>query len=417
MSAIGGRTFRHWSLWSLAPALIATVVVVDGVATIVASVAIAWMPFDALAIVIVALLFLGGVFSVEARRLIPLSSDTLSNTMLGLWTYPAALLLPPGYAVVAAIGLETFCRYRRQRAQLYRNVYSVAVVVVAHGVTWMVFTILRPPILGSKGAGETAQWLIAATLAVGAGIGLSTLLMTVTMKLWRPELRWTEAVGDRELLGSDVVEGAAAVLVAALATISPVLLVLTAPLVLLQRGIVFSRYHSAARLDAKTGLLNAGTWQKEASGELVCARRTRTPLAVLLLDLDGFKNVNDTYGHLAGDRVLRAVSETLMSQVRQDDIVGRFGGDEFVVALPKTGPRMAWNIAERLRSRIGVLAVPVANGMSARVTVSIGLAFLVPDEAPIGDRDVVHLLAAADSSLYQAKRDGRDRCAVVSASA
>jgi diguanylate cyclase (GGDEF)-like protein len=139
--------------------------------------------------------------------------------------------------------------------------------------------------------------------------------------------------------------------------------------------------------------------------------RTHSPLAVALLDIDHFKVVNDTHGHLTGDKVLRAVSDALGTVLRTYDLAGRFGGEEFVVLLPQTGEADARQIAERLRAHIGSLSVPVSDAPDATcisVTVSIGLATLEG-----GRREVTELLAAADAALYYAKETGRNRVRVL----
>jgi diguanylate cyclase (GGDEF)-like protein len=160
-------------------------------------------------------------------------------------------------------------------------------------------------------------------------------------------------------------------------------------------------------MDSKTGLLNAGTWQREAALEITRAFRARTPLAVAIADLDHFKAVNDTHGHLAGDRVLRAVADLLKAQMRAYDIAGRFGGEEFAVLLPHTRASQARQIAERIREQIFQLAIPLdgpATVAPLRITISVGVA--VTDQT---DRSLDELLAAADHALYQAKGSGRNR--------
>ena len=113
-----------------------------------------------------------------------------------------------------------------------------------------------------------------------------------------------------------------------------------------------------SRVDAKTGLLNVSTWETEAETELSRAVRTHSPLALALVDIDHFKQVNDTYGHLVGDRVLKAIAEALTGQSRDYDKVGRFGGEEFVLLLAQTVEKDACKIAERLRNYVASLSVP-----------------------------------------------------------
>jgi diguanylate cyclase (GGDEF)-like protein len=120
------------------------------------------------------------------------------------------------------------------------------------------------------------------------------------------------------------------------------------------------------------------------------------------VDVDHFKRVNDSHGHLIGDDVLRALATELRQQVRESDVVGRFGGEEFTVLLPRTDADGACRIAERLRSSAGLLSVAAAEA-SISVTVSIGVAVLGQHGS-----DLFELLAAADLALYRAKDDGRN---------
>jgi diguanylate cyclase (GGDEF)-like protein len=153
-------------------------------------------------------------------------------------------------------------------------------------------------------------------------------------------------------------------------------------------------------------VLNATAWQREADTEIARAQRAGEGLALLLADVDHFKRVNDTYGHLAGDEVLRGLATELRQQVRGSDVVGRFGGEEFVVLLPRADADEACKIAERLRHRASVMGV-YADGVALDVTISIGLAVLGTH-----GQDLFELLAAADLALYRAKAEGRDQVRV-----
>ncbi|HEV2373329.1 MAG TPA: GGDEF domain-containing protein [Streptosporangiaceae bacterium] len=185
---------------------------------------------------------------------------------------------------------------------------------------------------------------------------------------------------------------------------------------LLQRSVRHEQLVSASRLDSKTGLLNAGTWEREAAVEVARAIRTRTPLAVAIIDLDRFKNVNDTYGHLAGDKTLQAIARVLQECVREYDLVGRFGGEEFALVLPQAGPVSAYSIAERIRDYIADLPIDVSPCQTTEpvhVTVSIGVASLGSAWDTRAGGQLTDLMAAADMALYQAKRNGRDQVCVI----
>ena len=219
-----------------------------------------------------------------------------------------------------------------------------------------------------------------------------------------PGTRLRSLVLGREAVCNQVTELCLAVLTAFAAAHSALALVVALPLVIvLQRSLRHASLAAAARTDAKTGLLNAGAWQREAAVEVTRAA-AQTPLAVAIADIDHFKAVNDTHGHLAGDAVLAAVSAAMRDLLRDCDLCGRFGGEEFALLLPRTTAAQALEVTERIRQGISQLAIPRDGTAAIRVTISIGVA--VPSQAR---RTLDDLLAAADHALYQAKRSGRDR--------
>jgi diguanylate cyclase (GGDEF)-like protein len=138
--------------------------------------------------------------------------------------------------------------------------------------------------------------------------------------------------------------------------------------------------------------------------EFLRARRYSTPLAILMADLDHFKEVNDRFGHPGGDAVLRGVADLLLSELRATDVAGRYGGEELIVLLPQNSPDGAEVMAERWRARVEDASFELPDGRDAMVTVSLGIAgFEKAFETPYD------LVAAADSALYLAKQKGRNR--------
>jgi diguanylate cyclase (GGDEF)-like protein len=158
--------------------------------------------------------------------------------------------------------------------------------------------------------------------------------------------------------------------------------------------------------DELTGLFNHRRFQEVITAEVERTRRFGHELGLIMLDIDDFKRVNDTYGHLQGDEVLKEVAHALRESSREIDEPARYGGEEMAVALPQTGLEGAYEFAERVRQRIERLQIPLVDGDGTlRVTASFGVASL-PDSAKI-DKDA--LVAAADAALYRAKRSGKNR--------
>jgi diguanylate cyclase (GGDEF)-like protein len=258
-------------------------------------------------------------------------------------------------------------------------------------------------------------WLRDPVMVLGAAccaalfVLVNAILIALAERAARPGESWPGAfrpgaTRDFEGLLVNAAGLCAGVLVTIACTFSWAMLVVALPpVILLQRSLLHQQLRAAAQSDPKTGLLNAVAWQRDAERWIRRARRLSVPAAILLVDIDRFKRVNDTYGHLAGDELLAATASTLGQHVRACDVLGRFGGEEFVAVLPGAGQQEACHIAERLRGRVRDIAVQ-ARGATVTVTVSIGVAALGVD-----GEDLFELLAAADAALYRAKKSGRDR--------
>ena len=327
-------------------------------------------------------------------------------------TFAAALLLPPLLATltVIVIYLHLYVRvWRPTRNPAYRWLFTTATVVLAvHAAAGAVAYVDNSDVFDS-GSGLAA--IVTALLCYTA---VNTCLVVGAVVLSAPERTFRQLLGH----GDEVVLELATLSMGALAagaisSTSPLhaLLVLP-PLVVLHRAVLVRHFQEVASIDGKTGLLNAAAWQDRAHRVLQRAQRNQGGAAVLILDLDHFKLVNDRHGHLAGDRVLMSVAEALRAEVRDNDLVGRFGGEEFVIMLPGHDgagyDRVELEaVADRIRRRVDALGVEVATADGALtvgdLSVSVGGASF-PDDAA----DLDGLLEVADSALYAAKRSGRN---------
>jgi diguanylate cyclase len=175
-----------------------------------------------------------------------------------------------------------------------------------------------------------------------------------------------------------------------------------------RRVLAEAALREAAMVDPLTGLPNRRAFRDCLVRTVAQARRSQTPLALLMLDVDGFKSLNDRHGHEVGDAVLIALSGALRDTGRDTDFPARLGGDEFSVVLPSTTAEVARHLAERMRSAVEAARVPGLGG-EASFSVSVGAASFVPDMLP------EQLLKAADEALYRSKRDGRNRVSLTPA--
>jgi two-component system, cell cycle response regulator len=176
----------------------------------------------------------------------------------------------------------------------------------------------------------------------------------------------------------------------------------------IQNARLFEEVRHLARTDPLTGLYNRRHFFEMAQRELERARRSGSAMAILLLDIDHFKQVNDWYGHQGGDQALRAVADMLRAGLRTTDLSARFGGEELVVLLPDTGSERAAAVAERLRRTMAELEVPSERGR-IKLTGSFGVATI---EGSSLEANLDTLLARADEACYEAKRSGRNRVCI-----
>ena len=403
------RWSSRWPLLDQRPLLLSYLLAVVGADVALIGWGLARTQLHTRQFVLFAALLACGVACIEATRRLGMPAG-VSRDLLSAWWLPVALLLPPLYALLAPVPISFLLQLRVRRARVFRRVFSAAALGLAGAAASGVFEWLGARIAADAPLGRPDVWLtypamVAAAVACAVFftiVNLALVGFAAHMAERRTSLRGT--LWDRESLLLDLAELCLGVLVTIACVASPaLLLVALPPVIVLQRSLLHKQLRAAARIDAKTGLLNAAAWQREADAEIGKALSGGEPLALLLLDIDHFKRVNDTWGHLAGDQVLAGLSAELRMLVRESDLVGRFGGEEFVVLLTRASAADAHLVAERVRARVGEMTMAV-QGHAVTVTVSIGVAMLGTH-----GHDLFGLLAAADLALYRAKEAGRDR--------
>ena len=331
------------------------------------------------------------------------------------WELPAALLLPLVYVPLLPIVRMALTQWRIKRAPTYKRVFSAAVVGLSYVAAALTFHGLIRLVAGAAGhpAGHALAWMLVAAAGAAVQWIINQVLIWTAIKGADPSQRVLDQQFAREPMYNDVTELCVAVIVSFCVASSMIALVFAFPFItLLQRSLRHVQLVQDSQHDAKTGLLNAATWERQATTEVARAVRTKTALAIAMVDIDRFKVVNDTYGHLVGDQVLKEIARALTS-TRDYDLAGRFGGEEFSLLLPQTRAVDAFKAAERIRSKIAamsVIAPGAVGGERVQVTVSIGVAALDAGS----DRTFAQLMSAADAALYRAKGSGRDQVQMIS---
>ncbi|WP_086857307.1 GGDEF domain-containing protein [Amycolatopsis lexingtonensis] len=358
-----------------------------------------------------------GVAQAEMSRRIErlrrwMSGQTHIN-VTSVWYLAGVVLLPPAWVALLALVL-----YAHLWVRVWRQVRTRPAHRFVASTAWAMLSCFAASsvlaVLGLHGTPlQTPRGLFALCLAAVVFELVNIGLVAAGIYLYTSQRSAADLIGTWE---DNAFELATLCLggLAALALVEqPVLVVFViAPLLLLHRYLLLKQQlQVAAVTDEKTGLLNTAGWHDSAVREHARAVRRGDGFAVLMIDLDHFKKINDTYGHLTGDDVLAAVAVAITGSVRQGDTVGRFGGEEFVVLLPGIGDADVLAIAERVRAAVGELNVVISTGSGtvrvSGLSVSIGVARHPGTGLTLDD-----VLRSADAALYRAKEAGRNRVAV-----
>src|SRR5438034_1051374 len=290
------------------------------------------------------------------------------------------------------------------RYRWYLQTFNICIFVLASMAVWFV---ARELFLHSNLVDNTALRLATAGLiACVVFVTINHLLLAVMLHFARGHTLKETGLFDVENLSTDLVLAALGVATYAFWESNQWLIPFAvAPLVLVHRSLAVPQLQAEARVDPKTGLFNARHFATALSEEIGRARRFERPMSLIMADLDLLRDINNTYGHLAGDAVLKGIAEVFRAQLRHYDVPARFGGEEFSILLPETPPEQALEIAERIRKAVSETSFDVETSSEPiHATVSIGVAAFPKDGA-----DANELIHQADLAVYRAKLQGRNR--------
>ena len=416
-----GARVRHaywpgnWALWRRRPVQVAFMLTAEAVAVAILAVSFArspipsgndWINF--------AILAAGATVHIQLTQRQEERRRNRTKTVLidltAVWTFSAAMILPVPLilSVIAVIRLQHWFIARRPA---HNFIFSSITHGLAGALAHLTYTGLGPHLLGRPGWGDFLREF--GTIVVTGAIYEAIQIAYVggVLLLGSPAGRTV-----RNVLGSPadnmleaITIGLGAVTAILLAAVPPMVAVMAVVTVVFNRLAELDQLQNDVRTDPKTGILNMRGWSEAAERALERTARSGDQLALLMVDLDHFKWINDTYGHPAGDDVLRTVAQTLDEVTRPSDLVGRFGGEEFLVLLPDIDEEATWDAAERIRIAIAKLHMVTTDkrGDPATIadrTTSIGVA-----RHPRHGDTLERLLQSADAAVYLAKENGRDQ--------
>ncbi|HET7856577.1 MAG TPA: GGDEF domain-containing protein, partial [Gaiellaceae bacterium] len=316
---------------------------------------------------------------------------------------PAILLLPPELVALVAI-VQHVPAWLKNRTAWYIESFNICNYVIATVAAWGgARVVLRGDELVPNGDLRFAL----------AGLAASVILVGLNHALLAPMLMFARGHSIRDSglfsfhgLSTELVLAALGVVIATFWHANPWLIPFAiAPVLLIHRSLSLPQLEAEARVDPKTGLFNARHFGVALADEIARAERFDRPFSLIMADLDLLRDINNSYGHLAGDAVLRGIAEVFRTHLRHYDVPARFGGEEFSILLPETSAEEALEIAERIRRAVAAKAFDVeTSSQPIRATVSLGIAAYPRDGANANE-----LIHQADLAVYRAKLQGRNR--------
>jgi diguanylate cyclase (GGDEF)-like protein len=402
----------NWALWRQRPRVI-TYCLLTASVTIITTVA--WWRADSptsrdlgMLAALAGLGLLQAELSRQVERVRRRVSGSAHINMTSVWLMAGILLLPPAFAATltailyAHLAIRSW--YRLQRVPAFRTVSNACIIMLCCYSSALTLCVLGTPDLrAATDAGWKGTSAIVAAMVTYFVVN-AVLVLPARDRPGRTVLELFGGWADNALEFATLCLGTLNAI--ALASQPGLALLVIPPLLILHRAVLVRQLEAAAKRDAKTGAFNLVGWHSLAERVLARAERERTSFGVLMVDLDHFKSINDTFGHLNGDLVLKAVAGTIQATVRDhNDAVGRFGGEEFVVLLPDISHADIHVVAERIRKAVDDIVIELDSArLLDSLSVSIGTAMY-----PTAGTALQRLLDAADAALYRAKAAGRNR--------
>ncbi len=347
-------------------------------------------------------LILAGSAAVAQLFLVRTGKNQSYQTSI-VFLIPAALLLPPELVALVPV-VQHLPDWLKNRTVWYIQIFNISNFTLA--ILAASFGALLVGQLPPLEAYDHVQFAL-------GGVAACFLLVGINHSLLAPMLAFARGISPRESglfsfqsLSTDLVLAALGVGIATFWDSNPWMVPFAvAPLILIHRSLAVPKLEAEARVDPKTGLFNARHFGQALNEELTRAARFDRPLSLIMADLDLLREINNTYGHLAGDAVLKGIAEVFRALLRHYDVPARFGGEEFSILLPETSPEEALEIAERIRRAVSQRTFDVETSSEPiRATVSIGVASFPRDGS-----DGNELIHQADLAVYRAKLQGRNR--------
>src|SRR5436305_11291203 len=321
-----------------------------------------------------------------------------------LFLVAAALLLPPELIVLIPL-VQTVPEWLKERYPWFIQGFNICNYTLDALAAWGVFVLVH-----SHGSGliadEKARFAVGGLLAALAFVAVNHVLVALILRTARGHSFRESGLFGAEGISVDVILTVLGVSLAAFWTWNSwMVFAAIAPLVVVHRSLSVPQLQAEARVDPKTGLYNARYFATTLAAEIARAARFERPMSLIMADLDLLRDINNSYGHLAGDAVLVGIADIFREQLRHYDVPARFGGEEFSILLPETPPEQAMEIAERIRRAVADKEFEVETAAEPiRATISIGVAGFPKDGV-----DANELIHQADLAVYRAKLQGRNR--------